>query len=111
MLILDVKPKLDCGMIDSGIIFDHNEVTSMCSINTCVYIANLSGGRILRSNEQTVKGLAAATTTNTTPTDINGGCATSKTPTSGGSHDGTRAAKLSGKGAGKILRGLLHQPV
>ena len=43
MLILDNKPKLDHGMIESGDIFNHNKVTSMGFTITNVYNANLAG--------------------------------------------------------------------
>ena len=84
MSILNTKPKLDCGVIDSCTILYHNEATSMGSMCTQTYMANMSGESPQKINEHMVTGFAVATATGTTPMNINNGNAPSTTIKSGG---------------------------
>mmetsp|Transcript_14629 Transcript_14629/g.26490 ORF Transcript_14629/g.26490 Transcript_14629/m.26490 type:complete len:187 (-) Transcript_14629:636-1196(-) len=109
MLILENEQKLNRGIMESGVIFNHDAATSMGSMTTKVYMANLAGNSPSKINANVVKDFSAATATrpapmNTTPdntapsatTASRGTPATGATaaePTSNGARTGSRCCR------------------
>ena len=61
LLILDAKPKLDLGNMDSGIIFDHDDGASMGSIPTRVYMNNNMAVSTNKNGNTVINGYSATT--------------------------------------------------
>ena len=68
--ILDAKPKLDLGNMDSGIIFDHDDGASMGSIPTRVYMNNNMAVITKKNGNMAVNGFTATTKLSSDPNDL-----------------------------------------
>ena len=102
LLVLDAKPKLDLGNMDSGIIFDHDiNRASISSLTTRVYTNNNMAGGIFQNGSTVVSGFAATTKFSIAPTNDADGSSPPETNKSNGdpSTEDTAAA-LSSNSAG-----------
>ena len=102
--ILDTKPKLDLSNMDSGIVFDHDDGSSMGSLTTRAYINNSIAGDVNQNGSTVMNSFADATKLSTAPNnDAEGSSIPPETTESKGgpSTEDASAAILSNSGWGR----------